>query len=503
MPANHEPQVNVQLISADIKPPLSALETVIIAPGRSGGSYINGALYEDINNEIDAGKKLAGTSSLGHLMIDAFKSLNKESRLHAIIVDDKNDGTPAAGTITFTATPTESASLFVTIGSFFKNRYELAITIDSTATTIGNDLAAKINADPNSAVSASNSAGVVTITARNDGAEGNKISIVIDGSVAGVSFAIVAMAGGTNDNTPDVIIALDQLLEKKIDIVAPIAYLTQIKNHLDGQGILCKTDSYANFVTLLAPNSLASQNITLFCDKTNSDSNYKGSSVLELDCVKSTQFAALRALRSVDNALIGDFMEAGNSRGGANVFGLPYFNMKMLNSPVIRTGKGFKSEEINNLKKLGGSTFSNSGDGTILKTNDVKVTIYKEANPTALGLTYPNLSKKDTWSFVKRYFFETSKEKFAQCKLTDGEATSNKKEVIHNQKTIKSFVKDIYKLLSGPDYKLLESGSKAEAKFDAGLVVLVDVAQNKADIFISSEAIGQLGELNYTIQPQY
>ena len=152
---------------------------LIFAQGTSAGSFTSGALVSNISSELGTGKALCGAGSIGHLMIDTFKALNPSSRVDAIIVDDNASGVPAEGSVAFAVSSPLAGTLYVSVGSYTNNRYAIATTTSSTATSIGDSLEAAITADDNSPVSASNASGTVTFTAKNDGTEGNQISITV------------------------------------------------------------------------------------------------------------------------------------------------------------------------------------------------------------------------------------------------------------------------------------------------------------------------------------
>jgi len=193
------PITNLTLNTANQNIAPAPRRPLILAQGTSAGSFTSGALVQNIANDLNTAKDLCGGGSIGQIMIDAFKEENPFSPLDAIIVSDNGSGVAASGTVAFTATPTASGTLYVTVGSYVNNRYAIAITTSSTATTLGDALVAAIDADIYAPVTAVNTTGSVALTAKSKGTEGNFIGLKVEGSVAGVSVALTAFASGATD----------------------------------------------------------------------------------------------------------------------------------------------------------------------------------------------------------------------------------------------------------------------------------------------------------------
>lgn len=149
-----------------------------------------------------------GRGSMMAQMIAAALAVNPYTEFWAIALDDNGAGTQAAGTLTFTGSPTESGTLNLRVGG---RNIQTAITASQTVAQIATAVAASINADLDGAVTAAAVAGVVTITSRHKGIEQNDIDIRLNyyqGEVTpkGLTVAIAAMSGGTAN--PDVTAAI-------------------------------------------------------------------------------------------------------------------------------------------------------------------------------------------------------------------------------------------------------------------------------------------------------
>jgi len=507
------PITTITLNNANLKRQPGARIPLILAQGLATGNFTSGKLVTDIANGIDVATTLCGAGSIGQLMIDGFKKKNT-GRLDAIIVSDNGSGVAATGSIVFSGTPTTSGTFNITIGSYLLNRYEIAVTTSSTSTTLGDALVASITADTKSPVTASNSTGTVTITAKNKGTEGNKIGFQIDGAVAGVSIALTAMASGATD--PVLTGVLSQIDLARYDIIAPVAFLSTIRTHLeakfnvtnnilDGLAFVCKTDTYANHQTALAANTLASQVITYFCNKTVNDSDWKGGAIRELDYVIAAKMAALRALRLTDDAILNEFMVGGNTRGGIFTAAIPFHNMKT-DFTNIPTGKNFTQLETLGLADLGGSTFSMDSSGTFVTTNPFLLTSYKKTSPTALGLTYHYVNDNDTLTIARDYIFQNLKEIYAQSSLTSGSLPTDSRITVANVRSIKATIVSLWQDLV--DANILQGGVEVttgidlRSEFQRNLVINVDTVNGSVTGSMVLRRMGQLISFNLDITPK-
>jgi phage tail sheath gpL-like len=142
-----------------------------------------------------------GVGSQLHQMALAWFANNTETEVWGIGLADPT-GNAATGTITFTGSPTEAGTAAIYVAG---ERYAIAVAIAASVTALATSLAAAINADTNAPVTASPSAGVVTLTARHVGTMGNDIDLrhsYYDGETmpAGLTATMAAaLSGGTGD----------------------------------------------------------------------------------------------------------------------------------------------------------------------------------------------------------------------------------------------------------------------------------------------------------------
>lgn len=152
----------------------------------------------------------AGVGSMLAEMLRIAKWIFPSLELWGVGLADAGGGVAATGTITFTATTPQAGAVNVYVSPYWtadgvlRGKYTVAVTTSSTATTIATAVVAAIMADPYRTVSAANTLGVITLTARHLGVLGNSISVnhsFFDGEKlpTGVTCAIVAMASGATN----------------------------------------------------------------------------------------------------------------------------------------------------------------------------------------------------------------------------------------------------------------------------------------------------------------
>lgn len=179
---------------------------LVLGQRLSSGSVAEGVLKRVTRKED--GVNYFGRGSMLAQMIAAALKVNPYTEMHAMALDDLGAGVAATFTITVTGTPTEAGTPYLYVGG---RRLAIGVTSGQTPTQIATAIAAAVNADLDGACTATSNVGVVTLTARHKGAEGNGIDIrwnYYDGErmPAGITAAIAA--GVTGSGNPDVLDAI-------------------------------------------------------------------------------------------------------------------------------------------------------------------------------------------------------------------------------------------------------------------------------------------------------
>lgn len=149
--------------------------------------------------------EMFGVGSQLYSMVAAFLACNSTQQLWALPVAEPAAGVAASGNITIVA-GTGGGLLTVYIAGI---RVQIVVQSTDTATVIATNLVAAINAVPEMPVTATNAAGVVTLTCDWKGLTGNDITILVNfgGKLAGetlptgLTATVVAMSGGAGSPT--------------------------------------------------------------------------------------------------------------------------------------------------------------------------------------------------------------------------------------------------------------------------------------------------------------
>lgn len=503
-----QPKTTVSLVGASQSVGNTAQKLLFVGQLLSGNSAVSGNLYENIgdNDEI----ALFGAKSMISGMIRSARDQNPVTSFDAIGLADNGSAVQATGSVAFSGTATSSGTIFITIGSEKNHRLQVSVTTGDSATDIGDELVSVIGADPNIPVTASNSTGTVTLTASNGGTLGNFIGLSYTGSVDGVATALTAFSGGSGD--PSLTGIFDVVSTNRYQgIVWPYFSDTSVVRDflddrfnvdnriLDGVAFTSSVDTLANHITRLS--ALNSNTLVDFVDVNVDDSSYKGPSQMELIQVKSSQVAAVRALRLTDGANIGSFVLSSNGLrdafGGPALASKPYFNTPYPDLPLIATGKGFSDVDIQSLFEAGGSILGNNSSGNGVISGEV-VTTYKNDPAGNPDISFKFLNYVDTSSNVREYFSNNLRSRFAQSRLTNGDISEGRDQA--NSLTIRAFCEKLYQDLSGPDFVLLESGEEALQFFKSNLSVSLDKALGRASITMIVPLVTQLREIQATIK---
>lgn len=151
------------------------------------------------------GAALFGPGSMLAAMCDRFVAANPFDPLYAIAAAAPGGATAATGTLTLSGALLSTASVPFYIGGRY---YPVVLAQGATLASQAASVAAAVNADPQSAVTATSTGAVVTLTAKGAGAYGNDLPVRLGTGADYVAppgswaCAVTPMAGGAG--TPDI-----------------------------------------------------------------------------------------------------------------------------------------------------------------------------------------------------------------------------------------------------------------------------------------------------------
>jgi len=517
------PIVRFENLPAAVQTTLEQERLLIIGQKTSAGTAIEGELYTGLEQGLTF-ETLAGKNSIGAAMIRAAQEMIEVSeikpQINAIFFNDATSSVAASGAVVFANNPTaatEDKTIYVTVGDAEKHRYKLDITTGDTATVIGDDLVSAITADDTCPVTAINTAGSVALTAVNKGAEGNKLTIQIEGYVAGISLSITQFTGGSLTPTiTSVFTTIANIRMQRIvmpesyDIDAVVTFLetrwlpTPTGIIKDGALIVVLTDTLANLKSsTVAANK---KSVALLPNKPvnllpvgNADLLVVGSAHVQMNYVIAAKIAAISSLRLTPSAEIADYTDAVLSSrdnfGGIHISTLPYHNTPLPGVPLADKRNVWSEEETLELLDAGYGIFGNNTENTAVLIGDV-VTRYKTNTFGKNDVSYKYLNYLDQASVVREYMTVKLKERFKQYRLTTGKLIPDFD--MANEGSVKSECIKLYGELA--DAAIMVAGTDAKQLFVNNLIVTINEALGRATVRMINPAVTQLREITGYIE---
>jgi hypothetical protein len=345
-----------------------------------------------------------------------------------------------------------------------------------------------------------NTTGSVALTAANKGTQGNTIGIKIDGSVAGITTTLTAMASGATD--PSLTSLFDPVADKRYTtIIYPSTWATSTLTTftearfnvdgkvLDGLGIVCKNDTYANHNTAL--DALNQKTLAYIPNKLISDSTHKGGAIFENPFDIAAYVGALRELRLTEDSNVSSITTNQQSVGGSFFGGIPYHNTPFAYLPIIETGDDFSDAEALELENSGGWLLRNNRTNNVVISNTA-VSTYKTDTLGQTDITFKYINRFDSLTIPRAYFFNNLEADFSQHILTTGQLVAGRPMV--NKEGFIARCMQYYADLSGINgnnkYVLLRAGTDEAKAFKDALEgsTIINLAQGK----ITAESIANI-----------
>ena len=500
------PLVTLNILPANQEVGNVSQNVLIVGQGLAAGSYTSGDLQQNVA-EADISSLFGAKSHIAQ-MLRAFKAINKVTAVDAIALDDAA-GTEATGTYAIAGTATEAGTLVFNIGSGTNRSYSIDVASGDAHTDVSAALEAAITADTTAPFSGSDTSGTVTITAENKGTIGNDYTLELTGSVAGITVTVTGMASGATD--PTLTGLFDVIGTKRYQtIVYPGAYDTTVlttlldarfnidNNVLDGIAILTVTDTYASLVSTYT--AINNESLAVCGNQTVSRTYKKGGAIMELNDVVSSQIAAIRALRLTPDVSIANYVisrAARDSFGGDHIRSLPYHNTPYSLIPLIPLEDEFTETEISGLLTAGVFTLGNNRAGNSVIQGST-VTTYKTDAAGNADVSFKYLNYVDTMSGIREYMYNNLKNRYAQCRLTEGDLEIGYN--MANEASIRAYIAGLYTNLSGTGYVLTQAWQTALDFFKQNLTVTLDLANRKVSVSMKTPIVTQIGSIIGSIQ---
>jgi len=510
------PSVNLQIKGAIVPISIHQRKILFIGQKTASGTAVSGNLYQSLEIETSY-NTLFGKDSILAAMVRKAQLANSISKsrpvIDAIPFDDAGGAVAATGSITFTDAPTENGSIFVTVGSNLDNRYELELTTSDNPTAIGDALVSAIVADDTSPVTAINASGIVTFTAKNKGTVGNSFTIIVEGSVAGLTIVQTNMSSGVTDpdisSVPTTIQNLrytstcHPVIETWIDVIVPMleTRFNQTDPIIkDGQLIVVGTDTFANFAS-----STVAQNkktIVYFAHKKLDETYHKGSLHGELDYAIAAHITALRELRLTEGSFISSIvntpLESNDNFGGISLATLPYHNTPLEYVPLTDPRLAWSTEELEELEDKGFAIFGNNEANSGVLLGEV-TTRYKTNIEGQADVSFKYLNYVDQASVSREYATNYLKATFRQYRMSSKYIIP--KRNIASVGFFRSTCMDVYASLV--ELAIYRGGEDERKAFKNALSVVFDYSLGKVTFELLNPAVTQVRDIVGIIQTTF
>ncbi len=509
-----QPAVTITIANADATVQNTDQRVLLVGQQTAAASAADGALTTNISSSGAPEDALYGQDSQLAAMIRAFKKVNKVVRIDAIGLDDDGSGVPRVVDFTLLGTATAAGSVTVVAGSEKNHKFEVAVAVGDTATVVGANITTAVNADLDVPFTCSDAVGAVTLTAVNDGTVANDLGVEVITDAAGITISVQVVETTAGATDPSLTGVLDVATLRYQGVVWPYedttvvaAYLLPRRNPtndiLDGVSFTTIQDTHANALTTL--NALNNQDLVHFVDKQESIvvgtiEGYLGPAQNEASYVKSSIFAAIRAIRLTQDESIASVVTTGASLdqfGGPALASLPYFNTPLDDLPLIPAARGWTVSEIEQLFDAGGSVMGVNTAGNTAITGEV-VTTYKTDAASNPDPTFQFLNYVDTESQIREYRWNNLKSRFAQSRLTEGSVSRGRD--MANSVVIRAYVEKLYQDLAGPDFVLVQDGADAIAFYKENLTIDLDLSTGKVTITDLTPIVTQLRQIIMTMK---
>lgn len=503
------PKTTLNIINSDNKVGFEPNRAILFVQKTNAGSAAAGlnTRLPETPAELDA---LLGPTSMGAFIAKEFRRVNPWTVLDAIVLAD-GAGAAATANIAFAGTATAAGSLFVSVASMQQHTFEVDVSIGDTAVVVATKLASAValgGSMPFTTAQGTNpNDNKVTFTAANLGTHANGWPLIIKGKVAGITATLTGWAGGATD--PSLTGVFDPLANIRYQHIfwpstwqrsALVTWLNSRKNVdndiLDGRAFVWENNTLSSALT----NAL-SYNCSELCmlwNEPTSNTTWIGPHIPEAPDLIAANFMAARARRMEPGVSITDIVATNESLdqfGGPASCSLPYFNTPFLGYSMPYPGTGASQSEQRQAEAGGLSVVGANRSNTAIVMGGAVTTWLDDVagNPDD---TWKYLEWRDTHGAIREYQVLNLRKRFAQYRLTGGEAIANR--AIATQQMIAAYIQALCQDLM--ELTLIQKGQQARQFIQDNLVVALDLEARTANVTLVVPMVSQLGTIQGTVK---
>jgi phage tail sheath gpL-like len=351
----------------------------------------------------------------------------------------------------------------------------------------------------------SGTAATITLTANDSGTLGNKYTVEIPETVAGLVIPDGQFSSGATDPTLTTI--LDNVTSTRFHAISwPWSSTTTVvKTFLESRNVIENAflhgvayigvdDTEANLISLVSP--LNSPNLVYMGNRKVSTT----SQIITPPDWRAAEFMAIEALRMTPDCAIGQYITVStplDAFGGSGLASLAYYNTPLAYTSLTDPSVLFSFQEQETLKDDGYTIIGVNESKSSMIMGEV-VSTYKYNLKGEEDVSFKFLNYIRTGYLALEIFFKTLKSDYSQYRLTEGDLVARR--AMTNKEQIKGNYLSIFKRLGGQDYVLCQAGKDAEKYFYDNLVIDVDMANGKITSTGMLPIVTQVRQFNMTFQ---
>lgn len=503
------PRTTLNLIGADQTLGLGANRAVIFA--QIGSGTASAGLTTEVPRTAAEINTRFGATSMAAFLCRQFRRINPQSVLDVVGFADHGSGVGAYGTIVWSGTATAAGRLYVTVGSRSQHRYPIDVSIDDTAADIATALQALAAADTVAPTVAS----IVTsttskFTAASKGTWANGLPLIVEGSVAGITYTLTGFANGATD--PTLTTAFDPLANTRhLHILWPSTWdRTGLKTWIDarfnvdndikdGRVIIWDPNASDDLDDLKAASlALNSASVVLLTNRPNATASWKGPHLPEAPDLLATNFCAARARRYETGVSVSDIVannESLDQFGGVELCALPYFNTPFLGVGMPLPGTGFTQDDQRDLEEYG-ITVVGVNDSTTSVLAGAVVTTWQYDVAGNDDSSWKYLEWIDTHSAIREILVNNLRKRFAQYRLSFGDEVAGR--AIVTPAMMRAYLMEL--CLGMMDQCLIVKSQESRQYIQDNMVVSFDLQLRQAQITLKVPMVSQLANIIGTVQ---
>lgn len=467
-----------------------------------------GVLTQNVSVTRAEINSLFGTGSHIALAAYGFRDVNAVTILDALALADAANSISASAQVVGSGTVTQAGSFFVSVVDQADHTYQIDLVTGDTMATFLTLLAAAIDADVNMPFTyATDTTSAMMFLAKSAGQHANTWLLAVKGTVPGLTLTLTGWAGGATN--PSLTTLFDPIANLRYQtIIWPEVYsLSKVSGFLDARknvdndvmdGRAFTYHSVSKVQAQTDALGVNSSEVVILNNVPTSAATWIGPHIPAAPDALAAKFAGARSRRFETDISIADIVatnEANDQFGGDDKASLPYFNTPILGVGLPMRGTGHLQSEQDALSEHGVSVVGMNRSMTAVVMG-VTVTTWLADTAGNPDDTWKFLEWRDSHGAIREYLVLNLRKRFAQYRLTIGDAVANYS--MANEAMIRGYILEKCQDLMG--MTLIVAGQPSRQFIQNNLSVVLYPAQRKVTVALTVPLVSQLGAIYGTVK---